>query len=64
MVAVVVFGGGGWKVDERGGDDEDDDGCGGVVMGMAAGVWGSDGGNGHEGGVIVAAVGRQPEEME
>ncbi|GJX25735.1 hypothetical protein Tco_0232031 [Tanacetum coccineum] len=35
-----------------------------LVMRMAAGVWGSDDGDGHEGGVMVAAVGRQPEEVE
>ncbi|GKF92683.1 hypothetical protein Tco_0279402 [Tanacetum coccineum] len=27
-------------------------------------LWGSDDGDGHEGGVMVAAVGRQPEEVE
>ncbi|GJS73403.1 hypothetical protein Tco_0706244, partial [Tanacetum coccineum] len=59
---------------QRWGVDEDGDGgiscrlmCegggGGVelVTRMAAGVWGSDDGDGHEGGVMVAAVGRQPE---
>ncbi|GJU12062.1 uncharacterized mitochondrial protein-like protein [Tanacetum coccineum] len=35
-----------------------------LVTRMAAGVWGSDDGDGHEGGVMVAAVGRQPEEVE
>ncbi|GKD30464.1 hypothetical protein Tco_1241242, partial [Tanacetum coccineum] len=62
---VPVRGGG-----ERGGDVDDDGwregGGGGVelVTRMAAGVWGSDDGDGHEGGVMVAAVGRQPEEVE
>ncbi|GJW68867.1 hypothetical protein Tco_0123291 [Tanacetum coccineum] len=52
----------------REGDDGDEceGGGGGVelVTRMAAGVWGSDDGDGHEGGVMVAAVGRQPEEVE
>ncbi|GKE81427.1 hypothetical protein Tco_1551427, partial [Tanacetum coccineum] len=35
-----------------------------LVTRMAAGVWGRDDGDGHEGGVMVAPVGRQPEEVE
>ncbi|GKE08476.1 hypothetical protein Tco_1412027 [Tanacetum coccineum] len=35
-----------------------------LVMRMAAGVWGNDDGDGYEGGVMVAAVGRQSEEVE
>ncbi|GKD46881.1 hypothetical protein Tco_1271526 [Tanacetum coccineum] len=48
VTAVVEGGGGGVE----------------LVTRMAAGVWGSDDGDGHEGGVMVAAVGRQPEEVE
>ncbi|GJS74010.1 hypothetical protein Tco_0706851 [Tanacetum coccineum] len=60
--------GGGWPGNGgvRGDGDTSEGGGGGVelVTRMAAGVWGSDDGDGHEGGVMVAAVGRQPEEVE
>ncbi|GJS45907.1 hypothetical protein Tco_0596028 [Tanacetum coccineum] len=59
---------GGWPGNGgvRGDGDTSEGGGGGVelVTRMAAGVWGSDDGDGHEGGVMVAAVGRQPEEVE
>ncbi|GJR64506.1 hypothetical protein Tco_0010571 [Tanacetum coccineum] len=74
LVAVAVSGGEGgegdgvgcWS-DSRGGVVTVGEGGGGgveLVTRMAAGVWGSDDGDGHEGGVMVAAVGRQPEEVE
>ncbi|GKD86830.1 hypothetical protein Tco_1357984 [Tanacetum coccineum] len=35
-----------------------------LVTRMASGVWGSDDGDGYDGDVMVAAVGRQPEEVK